>query len=161
ITFTAFSLALIFVSLTLFRGTTNIINSLTVPIIIHINIRKYGIRNFVLLIFSALIISILFFFQQLVFIFIYALIALNLNFIQTHNYRFFKSSVIISSITSAGFLIGVNLTDLIFGTAITDVFASISGGNILVLLAIFAVQGILIGNLLLILVKRIENRIDY
>jgi len=161
ITFTALSLALIFVSLTLFRGATNIVNSLTVPVIIYINIREYGIRNFVILVISVLVISILFFFQQLAFIFTYALIALILNLIAKNDYSFFKSSIMISSITTVFFLLGVNLTDLIFGTAITNLYSSILGGRIYAVILIFAVQGAVIGNLLQIIVKSIEKRINY
>lgn len=60
ISHTAFSLALIFISFMLFRGSTNIVNAVVVPIIFYLNYIKFSWKEYITLILMTLFFSILF-----------------------------------------------------------------------------------------------------
>lgn len=160
LTNTAISLTLIIISFMLFRGSTNVFNAVTIPLIFYLNYKKFEFKSFFTLVLLSFIISILFFFQQLFFIFFYALMAVFIKYLLQYNYHKLLKTIILSLSFGIGFYTTLTLTDTILGTALRKVLASTAAGNIYLLILLYTVTSLFVSISLLIITPQVENRIS-
>lgn len=156
---TAFSLALIFISFMLFRGSTNIVNAVVVPTILYLNYIKFSWKEYLTLILMTLVFSILFFFQQIFFIFLYALLGIVMAKLFHGDYKKIFKIIFLTKIFAIGFFVTLNLTDLILGTALQPMLLSMMGGKILYLILFYLLNSLLVSFSLNYLVPQIEAKI--
>lgn len=159
LTHTAISLALIFISFMLFRGSTNLVNAITVPLVLYINYKKFSIREYITLVLMTLIFSFLFFFQQLFFIFLYAFLGIFMAKIFQKNYGFYYRTAVFTLIFSLGFSITLNLTDLVLGTALQQMLFSIMSQNISLMILFYLFNSLIVSLALNFLTPQIEKKI--
>lgn len=158
ISHTAFSLALIFISFMLFRGSTNIVNAVVVPIIFYLNYIKFSWKEYITLILMTLFFSILFYFQQIFFIFLYALLAIIMKKIFKNNYNRYLKIIILTLIFFLGFSVTLNITDFILGTELQQMFLSIVGNKIEFLVLFYLIDSIIVSSALNFLTPKIERK---
>ncbi|MGM0499681.1 MAG: hypothetical protein ACQERL_05690 [Bacillota bacterium] len=156
---TAFSLALIFISFMLFRGSTNIVNAVVVPTVFYLTYIKFSWKEYLTLILMTLIFSILFFFQQIFFIFLYALLGIVLVKLFHGDYKNYFKIIILTKIFALGFFVTLNLTDFILGTALQPMFFSMMGDKLLYLILFYIVNSLLVSLALNFIVPQIEAKI--
>lgn len=161
LTNTAISLTLIIISFMLFRGSTNIFNAVTIPLIFHLNFSNFDFKTFSTLVLLSFIIAVLFFFQQLFFIFFYALIAVFIKYLLQYNYHKLLKIIILSFAFGIGFYTTLTLTDTILGTALRDVLAAVAAGNLFFLILLYTVTSLFVAISLLGIIPQIENQLQY
>ena len=144
LTHTAISLTLVIISFMLFRGSTNVFNAVTVPLIFYLNYKKFEFKHFFTLVLLSFIIALLFFFQQFFFIFFYALMAVFIKLLLQYNYHRLIKIIILTVVFGIGFYITLTLTDTILGTALREVLASVAAGNIYFLIFLYTVTSLFV-----------------
>lgn len=159
LTHTAVSLSLIIISFILFKGSTNIFNAVIVPTIFYLNYSKFSLKEFFTLILLSIIMAVLFFFQQLIFIFFYALIAVIIKKILAKSYSRVINFLILSTGFGAGFYITLTLTDIILGTALRNVLASVAAGNPTLLFLLYSFTSIFVAFSLILIIPEIDKRL--
>lgn len=160
LTLAALSLALVFVFFMLFRGATNILNSIFVPLVFFINISKFKWKEYILLITAVLILTFLFFFQQIFFVLFYALLGWVLYKLFKKKKGFILNTGLITIVNFVGFIIMFKLTDLLLGTAITKVLLSIGGGTQLGFLVVIFLEALFVALSLVIIISRVAGRLS-
>lgn len=156
---TAFSLALIFISFMLFRGSTNIVNAVVVPTIMYLNYIRFSWKEYLSLIIMTLVFSILFFFQQIFFVFLYAFLGLVMVKLFSGNYKRHFKIIFFTKVFAIGFFITLNLTDFILGTTLQPTLLAMMGGKISFLILFYLINALLISISLNYLVPSIEAKI--
>jgi hypothetical protein len=157
ITHIALSLALIVVFFFLFRGVSNILNSILIPIVLYINVSKFNWQKLLVLVLTATIFSFLFFIQQIFFLFLYVLLAGLLYRVMNSNRSFFIKLIVLSAGTLTGFIVSINLTDLLLGTKIKEALLAITNGNAIWFLGLIVVEAVIVALSLLSVTPRIEK----
>lgn len=160
LTLAALSLALVFVFFMLFKGVTNILNSIFVPLVFYINISKFKWKEYIALITAVLILTFLFFFQQIFFVLFYALLGWVLYKLFKRKKGFLLNTTVLTIVNFIGFIIIINITDLLLGTAITKTLLSISGGTQLGLLIVFLLEALFVALSLVIIIPRVAGRLS-
>jgi len=160
LTHTSISLTLIIISFMLFRGSTNIFNAVIIPLIFYLNYNKFDFKYYVTLVLLSFIIALLFFFQQLFFIFLYALMAVFIKYLFQYNYPKLIKIIILGLAFGIGFYTTLTLTDTILGTALRDVLASVAAGNIFFLVLLYTVTSVFVSMSLLIIIPQIEKQLQ-
>ena len=137
-----FGLAL--VSFMLFRGTTNFLNALTVPMVLYVQQGRWGGRGLFLL-FAALFIGVLFFFRfQLFFIGAYFGLAVLLRWTRIWQWSEGLRFLAMSGAAAALFVLALLLTDWVFGLMVLPMLLNLSGGNLVGGALFFVIIGIVI-----------------
>lgn len=160
LTHTAVSLTLIIISFMLFRGSSNFLNAVTIPLVFYLNFSKFDFKYFSTLVLLSFIISILFFFQQLIFIFFYALMALFIKYLLQYNYHQFIKIIILSLGFGIGFYTTLTLTDVLLGTALRNILVSVAAGNIFFLILIYTLVSLFASISLLLIIPAIEKELN-
>jgi len=156
----ALSLTLIFVFFMLFKGVTNILNSIFVPLVFYINISRFKWKAYLALVTATLILTFLFFFQQIFFVLFYALLGWILYKLFNKKKGFLFNTTILTLVNLISFIIIINLTDLFLGTAIIKALLSISGGTTLGLLIVFLLEALFVALSLEIIIPMVEGRLS-
>ena len=159
ITHSAISLALIFVCFSIFRGTTNILNSMIVPFVLYLNMRKLGLKSTVTTMLGMVILCTLFFKFQIFFAILYSLMALLLKITLTGTKPFLLKFVVLFLGAWLGFTVTLFITDSILGTNIMTALSSIMGGWYPGVFLLIAVEAVVVGLTLAILPPFIEKRL--
>jgi hypothetical protein len=142
-------IALIFVSFSFFRGVTNLINAITVPILIYIYIRRHRARETAGLCTGVFFICLIFFRFQIVFVMIYMIFALAMHMISKKDRNKLISFAAFYVVVFACLLFCVPLTDLLLGTSLYEALTGMSGGSSLSYIFLMLVQSIVISSMLL------------
>jgi len=159
LTLAALSLALIFVFFMIFKGVTNILNSIFVPLVFYINISKFKWKEYIVLVTAVMILTFLFFFQQIFFVLFYAILGWVLYKLFERKKGFLLNTTILTIVNFIGFIIIINITDLFLGTAIRKALLAISGGTQLGLLTVFLLEALFVAFSLVIIIPRVAGRI--
>lgn len=140
----AIAIALILVSFFFFRGMTNLVNCITVPIIFLLFTQGFDLRSSLAVAASVLLAVIFIFPTQILFILIDLGMAVLLRFIQRKRcliqlmYPFIVTFLIIT---------GVILTDKLFQTEINSFILRISAGKGYIYFSIFFIESLIISSL--------------
>ena len=161
LTHTAISLTLIFISFILFRGSSNIVNAVTVPLVLYFNYIKFNWREYLTLILMTLIFSFLFFFQQIFFILLYALLGIFMAKLFQSDYNRYLRIIILALIFFVGFFVTLNITDFVLGTALQQMLLSLMGGNITFLVLFYLLNSFIVSFALNFFAPQIEEKIFY
>lgn len=159
ITHGALALTLILVFFLMFKGVTNILNALLVPIVLHtFSINKKS-RDIVVLYFAAILLCALLFNLQLLFIFFYCLIASLLSLLHEKKVNPILSLFIMSVSTGILFGIAIALTDLIFLTNMGKIMIKLCRSNLYLYSLLLMGEGTLVGSCLYFISKTINKKI--
>ena len=160
ITQSALSLALIVICFLLFRGVTNILNSILVPLVLYLNIRGQSWKVYITTMLGLVLLSILFFKHQIIFSILYGILALLLLKTIKGKKPFLIKVSILSIGAWVGFITAILVTDFILGTKIMTALLSIAGGLYAGVIVLIAVEALIVGTLLVLITPTIENRLD-
>jgi hypothetical protein len=129
-------------------------------LVFYLNFDKFDFKYFSTLILISFIIAVLFFFQQLFFIFLYALMAVFIKYLLQNNYHQLLKIIILSFGFGIGFYATLTLTDTILGTALRKVLASVAAGNIYLLILLYTVTSLFVSISLLLIIPQIEKQLQ-
>lgn len=153
------ALTLIYVFFLLFKGPTNILNTLFVPLTIFIFSYRNNLRERLIFYFTILIFSALFFNIQIFFVMAYCIIAAILRIITVNNFRMISSFISLTTSLSLLFYLGIILTDLVFQTRMYSITMKVLNNNIGVYLTVLLIEASFICILLLFFSKLFKKRI--
>lgn len=137
----------------LFRGTSNLLNAVTVPLMIALTIRQMKPAEIATFIMALLALSLIFFRFQIFFILLYLLLAVAILFAKKHALPFLMRTGLLTFSAAAGFYIVVKMTDLVFGSPLERVLTALAGGNTINFLLLLLAQGVFAGVSLAALTK--------
>ena len=161
ITHSAISLALIFVFFSIFRGTTNILNSMLVPLVLYLNMRKQDLKSTVTTMMGMVILCGVFFKFQIFFAILYGLMALLLQKTLTGEKPFLLKAIILSLGTWIGFAVTIYITDFILGTNIMTALYSMMGGWYAGVFLLITIEAVIVGLTLTIVPPFVEKRLRF
>ena len=160
ITHAALSLTLIFIFFLLFRGVSNILNSILIPVVLYFNISRFTWKEFLAVVLTMLIISFLFFIQQIFFFLLYVLLAIILFQLMNKRSRFLTKISLLTAGAGIGFLLSINLTDILLGTNIKKALLAITQGSQIMFLSLIVMEAIIVSLGLLLITNQMEKRIE-
>lgn len=155
----ALAISLIYIFFIIFKGPTNIINALLVPLTLYFSLMNQNIKG-IIGVFSVLfLVCFLFFKVQIIFLFFYCAIALLLLILQKKKVPTFLSAVVLTGALSLSFWISIIMTDLIFLTHMSDIMLNIFKGNYLIFVMVIIFEGALVGISQLFVSKMLYKRL--
>ncbi len=153
----ALTLGIIFVSFMLFRGTTSIIGSFIVPLALYIFLKSFNLREQLTTIMAALLLVAVLFGTQIFFMITYGLLAFLLSVVAEK--RLLLRIVLLIAGATVSFIIAIQLTDLVLGTAIQQALTSLAGGTQAGFYLFVLVEGIITGTVLAFTSSWLEKRL--
>ena len=141
-------MVLIFVFFTFFRGMSNIVNALLVPLTMTVMMAGETRRARMVFSFAVVLLVLLFFQAQIIFILLYILISEALLQISKSPRPFWLQGLSIGVLAGLGFWAAILLTDAVFKTRIHTFMLMLAQGNVLRLALIMLGEGLIIGFLL-------------
>jgi len=144
ITIAGVMLGLIMACYLLFRGTSNLLNGLLVPVFLYGCLSNQGRKAAVSTSIAFLFLTALVNKFQLVFSFFYLFFALCLVVISRKRVHKLVSVALMSGVVMVSFLLAIRLTDYIFLTRIEAFLLSLVQGNYWLYLLILALEGIFV-----------------
>ncbi len=142
-----------------FRGLTNVINALIVPLTLGIFTQSMNFREKVAVFIALGIFVFILFPLQVIFLLFYVLLSLVLVFLYKKNMGALKSYFVFSLLMSVFFTGALYLTDFVFKTRIASVTTDILGGNVFFFFVSVAVQAFVISAIVLSLYYFINKRV--
>jgi hypothetical protein len=139
----ALSLTVIVISLFLFKGTTNLINAIIIPVTLYINLRGWQPRQVASVFAAFLLLCAILFNYQIIFASIYCLITSVYLILNARKVNLLVTAIVLTLIATVCFAIGIKLTDLIFMTQIETLLLKVLHGNLLVYYLIIFVEGLI------------------
>ncbi|SHF24902.1 hypothetical protein [Alkalibacter saccharofermentans] len=163
LTRSAFALALSVVSLLLFRGSISIVSTFIIPVVIVLFSKRNELLSFTYIAISLLMVTVLFFQTQIIFVIGYLLLSVLLK-------HFLMDSAVKVKISFSGILkyliavivilfIGIQLTQIIFLIPLHDMMLRLSNNLPYRYFGILLVEGIIITLVNLLLLKAITSRL--
>lgn len=156
----ALSIALICIFFTIFKGPTNIINALLVPLtlfMVTINQKAKGTG----VIFTALfLVCFMLFKVQMIFTFFYCILALLLGMVQNKKIPMWVAGIILTFSLSFSFWISIICTDYIFLTHMSEILLNMCNGNYFIYMAVLVFEGGLVGFAQLLISKKLFRRFN-
>ncbi|MBF8436157.1 hypothetical protein I0Q91_03620 [Halanaerobiaceae bacterium Z-7014] len=154
----ALTLTLIIVSFLLFRGTISIFSSFIVPLALYIFSKDFSLVEQLTTTLAALILVTIFFSTQAFFMIAYGLLAFLLSV--TANKSMFLKILLLSLGAAVSFIIAIQLTDLILGTAIQQALTSLAGGSQAGFYLFVLIEGVITGTVLNVSSYWLEKRLE-
>ena len=154
----ALCLALVVVLFTFFKGVTNIINALFIPIVLYIFSAGKTKVEILAINLSALILVAIVYNFQVFFMLFYCLIAISYLFL-FFKLRGFWIIIIMSLIISASFLFAVLLTDNVFNLNMMAITIKVFKGSFILYIGILFVEGLIISFLQYFIIRLINKRV--
>jgi hypothetical protein len=165
LTRSALALALSVVSLLLFRGTTSIVSAFVIPVVIALFSKRNEVLSFVYIASSLIMMTVLFFQTQIIFIIGYLLLSLVLKHLlmdSAMKVKFSFTGILKYLLAVMAILfMGIWLTQVIFLIPIHDMMLRFSNNHPLRYLGILLVEGIAITVVNLLFLKATTSRIKF
>ena len=153
----ALALAIICVLFLIFKGATNILNALLVPITLYtFSLNKNRSEMLTTYIAAILLCALLFNFQVLFIVFYCGISILLLLLYKRVNAIFFI--LILSTVICLCLYSAILLTDYIFGTNMLKITLKVLNGNMLVYLMVVIIEGFIVGTSQYFFLKLINKR---
>ena len=156
----AIGIALIFVYFSLFKGPTNIINALLIPITLFLISIKQKKKDIFILYSAVFIFCLLFFNLQSFFIIFYCCISFLLIKIREKKVGIALAALILTIAVSFSFLIAMFLTDYFLGTQMIGIIMGVLKGNFFVYGIMLIFEGALVGISQLFISKMLYKRVS-
>ena len=147
-------LGLVLASLFLFRGTTNLVNAVTVPLIMAFAWKSLPAPQERLTFLTATLLLGFFLFRfQVFFLILYFSISWVLVLAGERGWPFFRRFLTLTLLATCGFWLALLLTQVVLGAPVQKALVALVGGSYIRYLFLLAVQGGIATFLLNILVK--------
>ena len=156
----AIGIALIFVYFSLFKGPTNIINALLIPITLFLISIKQRKKDIFVLYAAVFIFCLLFFNLQCFFIIFYCCISFLLIIIREKKIGTALSALILTIAVTLSFFIAMFLTDHFLGTQMIKIIMAVLKGNTFVYGIMLIIEGALVGISQLFISKMLYKRVS-
>jgi hypothetical protein len=153
------ALTLIYIFFLLFKGPTNILNALFVPLTIFLFSFKNNLRERLVFYGVVIIFCALFFNIQIFFVIAYCIIAAILRIISVNNFKRISSFFTLTLIISFLFYLGIVFTDLVFQTKMNSIMMTILNNNIIIYLMMIIIEASIVSISLLFFTRLFKNRI--
>lgn len=157
----AIAVGLILVFFTLFKGATNILNALFVPLTLFITTINCKKKDLFIIFAALMIMCIALFNMQIIFMSFYFILALILIKFDKLNLRSFLHIIILATIICIGFYISIRLTDLIFLTKIYEIMIRVLKGNLALYFSILFIESLLVSLGLFFILRLIKRKIGF
>lgn len=148
LTRSALSLSIIFVCFLIFKGPTNILNALFIPLTIVIFTYSNNNKESMIFYLATILFCLLFFNIQIFFIIMYCIIANSLIFFLKNNIKAFLVFPILTLIIALCFWLGIFLTDAIFHMQINHIMMKILNNNLIYYLSMIIIESGIVSFLL-------------
>lgn len=155
----AISLTVIIVSLMLFRGTTSIFSSFIIPLALYIFLKDFSPGEQLTTVLAAFILVAIFFNTQLFFMVAYGLLAFLLSVVAGK--RLVLKIVLLSLGAAVSFIVAIQLTDLVLGTAIQQALTSLAVGSQAGFYLFVLAEGVVTGTILAVSSLWMEQKLDF
>ncbi len=159
ITTAGITLTLIMVCYILFKGTTNILNALLVPLLLYGCFSRQGKKAAIATVIAFLALCVIINVLQLFFSLFYIMSSLLLSKVAGEQLKTPVKILIMSGTVFLSFLLSIKLTDYIFLTRIEAFMLYLVQSNYSVYLAVIALEGLLVGTALVYAAKLYDQRI--
>lgn len=161
ITRASFTLALSAVCIMMFRGPISIVSTFLIPPIIVLFSNRYISLYYILTFMGLVLMTMIFFPTQLVFVFTYILLALVLDNITKKGgkYPSFNKIITYISLTIITLFIGIRLTQLIYMIPLHTMMLRISRNNFFFYFAILFVEGLIVSMFNFGILKVLRKRV--
>jgi hypothetical protein len=156
----ALSLTVIVISLFLFKGTTNLINAIIIPVTLYINLRGWQPRQVASVFAAFLLLCAILFNYQIIFASIYCLMTGVYLFLNARKVNVLVRAIVLTLIASACFAVGIKLTDFIFMTQIETLLLKVLKGNLLIYYLILFVEGLIAAVSIVCSTSFLEKRLN-
>ena len=153
------TIALICIFFTIFKGTTNILNALLVPLVLYVSLMSLKKEEGYTILGALFFVCFLFFRLQVIFTIFYILIAMLLIFVQRKKWPFPYAALLLSLALSLSFWIAIEATDALFLTHMGDIMLKAFHGNKLIYAGLIALEGTLVGIGLLAAARELRKRL--
>ncbi|MBU3113249.1 hypothetical protein [Clostridium lacusfryxellense] len=141
----AMAMALIFISFSLFKGVTNILNAFIVPLVLYLCLINQKKKQIFTLYLAVIVFCIIFFNIQFFFIIFYCAVAFILTQLRQKKVNTILSTLTLTIAISFSFWIGIMLTDYFFLTHMNEIIMKVMKGNILKYGIMLIIEGALVG----------------
>ncbi len=141
-------LTLVMVFYALFKGTSNILNALLVPLLLYTAISSFSLKGRIVLFFALIFLSAIINVWQIFFSLVYFLLAVLINLTTVWQWKLPLRIALVSVVVFISYLFSIRLTDLVFGTRIETIMLQFVGGNYFIYAAIIALEGFVVGTIL-------------
>lgn len=158
ITRAAMALTLIFICFSIFKGTTNILNALFIPLILYFGLFKLSSREFIAVTIATMLFCFIFFKVQIIFVLAYCSLALLLIWLNNKSYGWLLAVALLTVAISVSFFIALTMTDFIFGTQINILLIRMLGGNIIAYCLLLLCEGLLISLIQIFAIRKFGSR---
>lgn len=158
ITRAAMALTLIFICFSIFKGPTNILNALFIPLILYFGLFKLSSREFIAVTIATMLFCFIFFKVQIIFVLAYCGIALLLIWLNKKSYGWLLAFALLTVAISFSFFIALTMTDFIFGTQINILLIRMLGGNIITYCLLLLCEGLLISLIQIFTIRKFGSR---
>lgn len=155
----AITLTLIIVSFMLFRGTTSIFSSFIIPLALYLFLKDFNPGEQLTTVLAALILVAILFGTQIFFMVAYGILAVLLSV--AAGKRLLLKIFLLSLGATFSFIIAIQLTDLVLGTAIKQALSSLAGGSQAGFYLFVLVEGVVTGTILAFSSLWLEKRLDF
>jgi len=152
----ALSIALICVFFTIFRGPTNIINALLVPLTLYMSVINQKAKDTAVIFSTLFLVCFILFKVQMIFTFFYCILALMLRLFQNKKVPNLIAGIIMTISISLSFWISIIFTDYIFLTHISDIMLRMAHGNYFIYMSVLVFEGALVGISQLLISRKIQ-----
>lgn len=158
ITRAAMALTLIFICFSIFKGTTNILNALFIPLILYFALFQLSSREFIAVTIAAILFCFIFFKVQIIFVLAYCSLALLLVWLNNKSYGWLLAVALLTVAISVNFFMALIMTDFIFGTQINILLIRMLGGNIIAYCLLLLCEGLLISLIQIFAIRKFSSR---
>lgn len=158
ITRAAMSLTLIFICFSIFKGTTNILNALFIPLILYFSLFQLSSREFIAVTIAAILFCFIFFKVQIIFVLAYCSLALLLVWLNNKSCGWLLAVALLTVAISVSFFMALIMTDFIFGTQINFMLIRMLGGNIIAYCLLLLCEGLLISLIQIFAIRKFSSR---
>ncbi len=163
LTRSAMALALSVVSLLLFRGPVSIVSMFIIPVVIVLFSKRKELTSFIYIATGLLMMTVLFFQTQIVFVIGYLLLSITLKYFFLDSHRKVKLSFsgILKYLLTVmiTLFIGIQLTQMIFLIPLHDMMLRLSGNDPMRYFSILLVEGIAITLFNLLILRAFASRV--
>ena len=158
ITRAAMTLTLIFICFSIFKGTTNILNALFIPLVLYFGLYKLRSREFIAVTIATMLFCFIFFKVQIIFVLAYCIIALLLMGLNKKSFGWLLAVALLMVAISVSFFMALIMTDFIFGTQINILLIRMLGGNLIAYSLLLLCEGLLISLIQIFAIRKFSSR---
>ncbi len=155
------ALTLIYIFFLFFKGPTNILNALFVPLTIFIFSYRNDLRERLIFYGTVILFCALFFNIQIFFVIVYCFIAAVLRIIHVNKFKTISSFLSLTGTVSFFFYLGIVLTDAVFQTNINSIMMRVLDNNIIIYLVMIIIEASVVSILLLWFSRMFVKRIKF